>query len=241
MPRSGRNISPATTGIPESPRIFPHFIIPMRIVSAWSSAWCAVRIYFARYFSFTCRKNRYRSSRAICSILFFSVFASHQISIFCISQMIFSLLQIFATSSLSASDSSHRREWSKCTTMSFSFGWCFFIISKSTILSTPPLTAMMRISDGLVYFENVSKKICIIYFYWVFEPKKQSHHLEPRYLGFLFHILCIYAVSYRLYFSCNQSRSVPWVLHNQRHDLQENPYPHGVNRDNVDNDCVRNQ
>lgn len=175
---SGRSKYPVCKSIPDNHRIFAHFIILPITVSVWSPAWCAVRIYLAPYCFLTVSKYRYRSRLAIASIFIFSSFAIDLISIFLYSNRILWLLHIFATNSLSQSDSSHRSIWSKCTTIIFSIGCLCRIRSRRTILSTHPLTASIRISSIWICSCAIEKNECIRYFCKEFRlltnPRKSS-------------------------------------------------------------------
>ena len=163
-------------------------------VSIRSSRWCAVKIYFALYFFAIWKKNSYLYFRATDSILCFSFFAMRAISIFSTSKVIFFSLQKFATNSRSPSDSLHRRAWSKCATIIFCTLWWCKTKSKSTILSTPPLTARMIVCSGSIYQENVSKNHCILTKRFIFFSDKLDHfviwsediyHFFPTFLTFL--------------------------------------------------------
>ncbi len=174
------------TDIPESPWTFPHLIMLRSIVSIWSSAWCAVRIYLPLYFERTCSRKRYLSCRAIASSEHFSFFAIRKISTFSISHWISLFLQKFATKSLSPSDSAPRSEWSKWATMTFSCGWNLCTRSRRTILSTPPLTARMRISLGWIILENVWVNASIFYFLFNFLTNSRNSSSSATLLSISF-------------------------------------------------------
>ena len=61
--------------------------------------------------------------------------------------------------------------------MIFSFGCIFLIISNSTILSTPPLTARTMVSVGEMHEESVGEKDCIQPYYGT---QQKSNKKRPR-------------------------------------------------------------